>query len=46
MLDLGMESLSPDILGAAWTEPDQYTHEPDVRRFENREFPHALILGF
>ncbi|REL33540.1 aminotransferase class V-fold PLP-dependent enzyme [Rhodohalobacter sp. SW132] len=45
MLERGMEPLFPDTHGAAWTDPDQYTLEPDARRFENWEFSHALILG-
>ncbi len=45
MLELGVEPLFPDTHGAAWTEPDQYTLEPDARRFENWEFSHALVLG-
>lgn len=45
ILERSMEPLFPDTHGAAWTEPNKYTLEPDARRFENWEFSHALILG-
>lgn len=45
MLKEGMEPLFPDTHGAAWSEPDLYTLEPDARRFENWEFSYGLILG-
>ena len=34
-----------DMRGATWTAPDEMTLRPDARRFEDWEFPHALVLG-
>ncbi|MGD2070762.1 MAG: aminotransferase class V-fold PLP-dependent enzyme, partial [Gemmatimonadota bacterium] len=44
-LDLGLEPLFPDLHGADWVAEDLYQPVPDARRFENWEFPYALVLG-
>ena len=44
-LDLGLEPLFPDMRGADWIEADLYQPAPGAQRFENWEFPHALVLG-
>jgi selenocysteine lyase/cysteine desulfurase len=44
-LDLGLEPLFPDMRGADWIEADLYQPAPGGQRFENREFPYALVLG-
>jgi selenocysteine lyase/cysteine desulfurase len=35
-----------DMRGATWTAPDELSLAPDARRFEDWEFPYALVLGF
>ena len=44
-LDLGLEPLFPDMRGADWIEKDLYQPAPGAQRFENWEFPYALVLG-
>ncbi len=44
-LDLGLEPLFPDMRGADWIEADLYQPAPGAQRFENWEFPYALMLG-
>ncbi len=44
-LDLGLEPLFPDMRGADWIEADLYQPAPGAQRFENWEFPYALVLG-
>lgn len=44
-LDAGLEPLFPDMHGADWVAEDLYQPRPDARRFENWEFPYALVLG-
>ncbi len=44
-LDLGLEPLFPDMRGADWIAADLYQPAPGAQRFENWEFPHALVLG-
>ena len=44
-LDSGLEPLFPDLQGAHWIEADLFQPLPDARRFENWEFPFALVLG-
>lgn len=44
-LDAGLEPLFPDLYGADWIEADVFQPLPDARRFENWEFPFALVLG-
>jgi selenocysteine lyase/cysteine desulfurase len=44
-LDAGLEPLFPDLHGADWIEADVFQPLPDARRFENWEFPFALLLG-
>jgi selenocysteine lyase/cysteine desulfurase len=34
-----------DMRGATWTAPDDLSLVPDARRFEDWEFPYALVLG-
>lgn len=34
-----------DLRGATWTAPEAFELQPDARRFENWEFPYALVLG-
>jgi len=34
-----------DMRGADWHDADDYRLAPDARRFENWEFPYALLLG-
>jgi selenocysteine lyase/cysteine desulfurase len=34
-----------DMRGATWTAPDEFVLAPDARRFEDWEFPYALVLG-
>ena len=34
-----------DMRGATWTAPDALTLAADARRFEDWEFPYALVLG-
>ncbi len=34
-----------DGRGATWTEAQEFTLDPTARRFENWEFPYALVLG-
>lgn len=45
MIDAGWEPLLPDMRGADWIEADLYQPSPDARRYENWEFPYALVLG-
>jgi selenocysteine lyase/cysteine desulfurase len=45
VLDAGLEPLFPDLRGADWIAEDLYQPAPDARRFENWEFPYALVLG-
>jgi selenocysteine lyase/cysteine desulfurase len=44
-LDSGLVPLFPDLHGAHWIEEDLFQPLPDARRFENWEFPVALVLG-
>ena len=44
-LELGLEPLFPDMRGADWIEADLYQPAPGAQRFENWEFPYALVLG-
>ena len=44
-LDAGLEPLFPDLYGADWIDADVFQPLPDARRFENWEFPFALVLG-
>jgi selenocysteine lyase/cysteine desulfurase len=34
-----------DMRGARWTAPDEFTLVDNARRFEDWEFPYALVLG-
>jgi selenocysteine lyase/cysteine desulfurase len=41
----GDHPLFVDMRGATWTAPDQYEVAPDAKRYEDWEFPYALVLG-
>lgn len=41
----GMAPLFPDMHGAGMLDEQRFELAPDARRFENWEFPHALVLG-
>jgi selenocysteine lyase/cysteine desulfurase len=45
MLDAGWEPLLPDMRAADWIEAGLYQPSPHARRYENWEFPYALVLG-
>ncbi len=45
VLAAGMAPLFIDLHGASWESADTYRLEPTARRFEDWEFPHALMLG-
>ncbi|HEY4217172.1 MAG TPA: aminotransferase class V-fold PLP-dependent enzyme [Gemmatimonadaceae bacterium] len=44
-LERGDHPLFVDMRGARWSAPDRYELDPTARRFEDWEFPHALVLG-
>jgi selenocysteine lyase/cysteine desulfurase len=44
-LAAGLRPLHIDMRGAEWVAADRYAPRPDARRFENWEFPWALVLG-
>jgi selenocysteine lyase/cysteine desulfurase len=44
-LERGLYPLLVDLHGADWTDPDAFRLAQDARRFENWEFPYALVLG-
>ena len=44
-LDRGDYPLYVDMRGAKWEPPDDLSLVPDARRFEDWEFPYALVLG-
>jgi selenocysteine lyase/cysteine desulfurase len=41
----GDHPLFVDMRGATWTAPDELSLVADARRFEDWEFPYALVLG-
>ena len=41
----GDHPLFVDMRGAEWTAPDEYRIAPTARRYEDWEFPYALVLG-
>ncbi|NNK64235.1 MAG: aminotransferase class V-fold PLP-dependent enzyme [Gemmatimonadetes bacterium] len=45
VLAADLEPLFPDLHGADWIAEDLYQPAPGARRFENWEFPYALVLG-
>ncbi|MEO8201358.1 MAG: aminotransferase class V-fold PLP-dependent enzyme [Gemmatimonadota bacterium] len=45
MLDAGKYPTNLDGRGATWAEADRFIMQPTARRFENWEFPYALVLG-
>ena len=44
-LEAGVRPLYIDMRGAEWVEENAYRLRDDARRFENWEFPYALVLG-
>ncbi|MFL5614098.1 MAG: aminotransferase class V-fold PLP-dependent enzyme [Gemmatimonadaceae bacterium] len=44
-LDRGDHPLFVDMRGARWVDVDKYELVPNAQRFEDWEFPHALVLG-
>jgi selenocysteine lyase/cysteine desulfurase len=44
-LDRGDHPLFVDMRGARWADVDKYELVPNAQRFEDWEFPHALVLG-
>jgi selenocysteine lyase/cysteine desulfurase len=44
-LSRGWAPLYTDMRGADWVTPDTFEVVSDARRFENWEFPYALVLG-
>lgn len=44
-LERGMYPLFPDMRGAGLLDEGRFELTPDARRFENWEFPYALVLG-
>ncbi|HZO20370.1 MAG TPA: aminotransferase class V-fold PLP-dependent enzyme [Gemmatimonadaceae bacterium] len=44
-IERGDHPLYIDMRGATWTAPDDLSLAPDARRFEDWEFPYALVLG-
>ncbi|MDQ4080490.1 MAG: aminotransferase class V-fold PLP-dependent enzyme [Gemmatimonadota bacterium] len=44
-LNRGDYPLYVDMRGAMWEAPDDFSLVPDARRFEDWEFPYALVLG-
>lgn len=45
VLAANMAPLFIDLHGASWESADTYRLEPTAKRFEDWEFPHALVLG-
>lgn len=45
MLNQGLHPLFIDTRGSKWTKMDAFRLEKGARRFENWEFPYALVLG-
>lgn len=41
----GVHPLFPDMRGATWTAPGEFRLADGAQRFENWEFPYALVLG-
>lgn len=44
-LQKGLEPLFIDMRGADWVGEERYQPNPTARRFEDWEFPYALVLG-
>jgi len=45
MLEKNPCPMYPDTHGARWVTPGSFELEPGAKRFENWEFPYALVLG-
>ncbi len=45
VLSRGLAPLFVDLHGASWESADTFRLEPTAKRFENWEFPYALVLG-
>jgi selenocysteine lyase/cysteine desulfurase len=44
-LSRGDHPLFVDMRGARWVSPDRYEVDPSAKRYEDWEFPYALVLG-
>jgi selenocysteine lyase/cysteine desulfurase len=44
-LSRGDHPLFVDMRGAKWVSPDRYDVEPSAKRYEDWEFPYALVMG-
>lgn len=45
VLEQGLHPLYLDTHGATWINADDFELEPGAKRFENWEFPYALLMG-
>jgi selenocysteine lyase/cysteine desulfurase len=45
VLEQGLEPLFIDMRGAHWTAANEYVPQRDAKRFEDWEFPYALLVG-
>jgi selenocysteine lyase/cysteine desulfurase len=45
VLEAGRYPINIDGRGATWTDVERFTLPPTAQRFENWEFPYALVLG-
>ncbi|MEE2681984.1 MAG: aminotransferase class V-fold PLP-dependent enzyme [Planctomycetota bacterium] len=45
VLERGLLPLYPDLHSARWTSENEFEPVSDARRFENWEFPRAIVLG-
>jgi selenocysteine lyase/cysteine desulfurase len=44
-LERGLAPMFPDLRAADWTSPNGYALASTARRFENWEYPYALVVG-
>jgi selenocysteine lyase/cysteine desulfurase len=44
-LSRGDHPLFVDMRGAKWVSPDRYDVDPSAKRYEDWEFPYALVMG-
>ena len=44
-LERGDHPLFVDMRGARWVSPDRYDVDPSAKRYEDWEFPYALVMG-
>ncbi|MDB5023539.1 MAG: selenocysteine lyase [Mucilaginibacter sp.] len=45
VLAAGMEPMFIDMRGATWTEKNNYSQQPDAKRYEDWEFAYATVIG-